>query len=92
MTACIRNGYWYIVYHGPSIVRVKPVRVAAGARWHTDSDEEDEMATVRAVVQPIDVNFTLKDKTCQALQQAIAAMNIYAEAEAPRLDERRFSR
>ena len=49
------------------------------------------MATVRAVAQPIDVNFTLKDKTYQALQQAIAAMNIYGEAEEPRLDERRFS-
>ncbi len=91
MTACIRNGFWYIVYHSPSIVRDKPIGVAAGAPRNTQLDEEDEMATVRAVVQPIDDNFALKDKTYQALQQAIAAMNIYGEAEEPRLDERRFS-
>ena len=49
------------------------------------------MATVRALVQPIDVNFNLKDKTYDALKQAIASLNIYAEPEDPRLDERQLS-
>ncbi|MFQ5958815.1 MAG: GntR family transcriptional regulator [Alphaproteobacteria bacterium] len=49
------------------------------------------MATVRALVQPIEVNFRLKDKTYEALKQAIAAMNIYAHADELRLDERQLS-
>ena len=49
------------------------------------------MATVRALVPPIDVNVNLKDKAYDALRQAIASMNIYAESEEPRLDERQLS-
>ena len=49
------------------------------------------MATVRALVQPIEVNFRLKDKTYEALKQAIAAMNIYGQADELRLDERQLS-
>ena len=49
------------------------------------------MASVRAAVQPIELNFSLKDKTYEALKQAIAEMNIYAEPEEPRLDERQLS-
>ncbi len=48
------------------------------------------MASVRAAVQPIELNFSLKDKTYEALKQAIAEMNIYAEPEEPRLDERQL--
>lgn len=50
------------------------------------------MNVVRAVVQPIDVNFSLKDKTYEALKQAIAAMNIYAHPGEPRLDERQLAK
>ncbi len=49
------------------------------------------MASVRAAVQPIELNFSLKDKTYEALKRAIAEMNIYAEPEEPRLDERQLS-
>ncbi len=49
------------------------------------------MATVRALVQPIEVNFRLKDKTYEALKQALAAMDIYGQAEELRLDERQLS-
>ena len=49
------------------------------------------MATVRALVQPIEVNFRLKDKTYEALKQAIAAMNIYGQVDELRLDERQLS-
>jgi DNA-binding GntR family transcriptional regulator len=49
------------------------------------------MATVRAVVQPIKVDFSLKDKTYDALKEAIKAMNIYADSVELRLDERKLS-
>ncbi len=49
------------------------------------------MATARLSVQPIDANFSLKDKTYDSLKRAIASMNIYADAEEPRLDERGLS-
>ncbi len=49
------------------------------------------MASVRAAVQPIELNFSLKDKTYEALKRAIAEINIYAEPEEPRLDERQLS-
>ncbi len=50
------------------------------------------MATVRALVQPIEVSESLKDNTYEALKQAIAEMNIYAHAGELRLDERQLSR
>ena len=49
------------------------------------------MATVRAIVQPIDTNVSLTEKAYHALRQAIASMNIYAEPEELRLDERQLS-
>jgi DNA-binding GntR family transcriptional regulator len=49
------------------------------------------MATAKLNVEPIDVNFVLKDKIYDALKQAITAMNIYAEPSEPRLDERQLS-
>jgi len=49
------------------------------------------MATVRAIVEPIEVNFSLSDKTYDALKRAIASMNIYAQAHEVRLDERQLS-
>ena len=49
------------------------------------------MASVRAAVQPIELNFSLKDKTYEALKQAISEMNIYVAPEEPRLDERQLA-
>jgi DNA-binding GntR family transcriptional regulator len=48
------------------------------------------MATVRALVRPIDVNFSLKERTYAALKQAIASMNIYDHPSELRLDERQL--
>ena len=47
--------------------------------------------TARLEVQPLDVNFSLKDKVYHALRDAIMSMNIYAEPVEPRLDERQLS-
>jgi DNA-binding GntR family transcriptional regulator len=49
------------------------------------------MATVRAFVRPIEVSSSLKDKTYDALKEAIASMNIYAGSMEARLDERQLS-
>ena len=50
------------------------------------------MATVtRLDVRPIDTGFVLKDKIYDALKEAIAHKNIYAESEELRLDERQLS-
>ena len=48
-------------------------------------------STARLVVQPLDVNFSLKDKAYDALKKAIMSMNIYASRSALRLDERQLS-
>ena len=42
-------------------------------------------------VEPIDANFSLKDKIYESLKQAITSMNIYADDAELRLDERRLS-
>jgi len=47
--------------------------------------------TVRPALQPVDVNFNLKDKIYDALKETITSMNIYAGDEEPRLDERQLS-
>jgi DNA-binding GntR family transcriptional regulator len=50
------------------------------------------MATItRLDVRPIDTGFVLKDKIYDALKEAIARKNIYAETEELRLDERQLS-
>ena len=49
------------------------------------------MALVELNVEPIDSNFSLKDKIYGSLKQAITSMNIYAEDAELRLDERRLS-
>lgn len=43
------------------------------------------------MVQPLEVNFSLKDKVYDALKQAIMSMNIYASREELRLDERELA-
>lgn len=49
------------------------------------------MATVRLDLQPIDVPFSLKDRTYQALKETIATIDIYEGDDEPRLDERQLS-
>ncbi|MBT5051488.1 MAG: GntR family transcriptional regulator [Rhodospirillaceae bacterium] len=49
------------------------------------------MSTVRLAVQPIDINFSLKDRIYEALKETIAEMDIYEGEGEPRLDERQLS-
>ena len=49
------------------------------------------MAQAELNVEPIDSNFSLKDKIYGSLKQAITSMNIYAEDAELRLDERKLS-
>lgn len=42
-------------------------------------------------LRPLNVNVVLKDKVYEALKAAILAMDIYADEEAPKLDERRLA-
>ena len=49
------------------------------------------MRTGQLRVQPLDVNFSLKDKVYRALKEAILSMNIYGSPEEIRLDERQLS-
>ena len=49
------------------------------------------MATLGAVVAPIEPDLSLTEKAYAALKGMITSMNIYAEATEPRLDERRLS-
>lgn len=48
-------------------------------------------STARLDVQPLNVNFSLRDKVYESLKQAIMSMNIYATREELRLDERQLS-
>jgi DNA-binding GntR family transcriptional regulator len=52
---------------------------------------EKTLAHADLAVEPIDANFSLKDKIYDSLKQAITTMNIYAEDAELRLDERRLS-
>jgi len=49
------------------------------------------VAHAELAVEPIDANFSLKDKIYDSLKQAITTMNIYADDAELRLDERRLS-
>ncbi len=49
------------------------------------------MAIANLDVQPIEANFSLKDRIYGSLKQAITSMNIYAEDAELRLDERELS-
>lgn len=48
-------------------------------------------ATAQLDVQPIDAEFSLKDRIYDSLRQAITSMNIYADDAELRLDERQLS-
>jgi len=49
------------------------------------------MDSVVAIIQPIEDVQSLKDRTYLSLKQAITAIDIYANPEEPRLDERELS-
>ena len=49
------------------------------------------MASAQLQIQPIEANFSLKDRIYDTLKAGIAAMNIYDEAAELRLDERELS-
>jgi DNA-binding GntR family transcriptional regulator len=49
------------------------------------------MGSVEAIVQPIEDVQSLKERTYAALKQAITVIDIYANPEEPRLDERELS-
>ena len=51
----------------------------------------EKVAHAELSVEPIDANFSLKDKIYDSLKQAITSMNIYADDVELRLDERRLS-
>lgn len=53
--------------------------------------EAQSMGTSELIVQPIEANFSLKDKIYDSLKQAITSMNIYADDAELRLDERKLS-
>ncbi|MGI9305381.1 MAG: GntR family transcriptional regulator [Gammaproteobacteria bacterium] len=49
------------------------------------------MSTTKLALQPVDAPAVLKDRTYEALKAAITSMDIYGDAEPPRLDERQLS-
>ena len=49
------------------------------------------MGTAKLKVQPLDINFSLKDKVYDSLRRAIMSMNIYASPDELRLDERQLA-
>lgn len=49
------------------------------------------MSTAKLKVQPLEVNFSLKDKVYDSLRRAIMSMNIYASPDELRLDERQLA-
>ena len=49
------------------------------------------MATVRLALQPVDANFSLRDKIYDALKETITTTDIYEGKDEPRLDERQLS-
>lgn len=49
------------------------------------------MDVARPIVAPIVISSSLKEQTYEALRQAITSMNIYEQAEAPKLDERHLA-
>jgi DNA-binding GntR family transcriptional regulator len=49
------------------------------------------LSTAKLDIQPVEVNFSLKDRIYEALKETIASINIYEGESAPRLDERQLS-
>jgi len=49
------------------------------------------MSSVNLPLQPLDANTVLKEKTYKALRSAITSMDIYADPQPPKLDERKLA-
>jgi DNA-binding GntR family transcriptional regulator len=49
------------------------------------------MTIAKLVIPPVDTGFVLKDRIYDSLKQAISAMNVYADNDEHRLDERQLS-
>jgi DNA-binding GntR family transcriptional regulator len=79
----LQLGIWHNKYQTGDITTAP--RVAAG------QPPEASVNSARLVLQPLDVNFSLKDKVYQALKEGILAMNIYASPTEIRLDERKLA-
>jgi DNA-binding GntR family transcriptional regulator len=62
-----------------------------GSQCDPGSPYFQAMPSIEAIVQPIEDVQSLKDRTYAALKQAITAIDIYANPEEPRLDERELS-
>ena len=87
--------YFSVQYQGYSLKTIWRRQINSGM-WYTrvnlfKSYERSLLATVRLDLQPIDVNFSLKDRTYEALKETIATINIYEGEGEPRLDERQLS-
>ena len=54
-------------------------------------DPEQDMPKQSIKLRPLIVNTVLKDRVYEALKVAISSMDIYADEEAPKLDERRLA-
>lgn len=76
-SACDGAQIWYFVYHSEKI-------------WY-NVKKNVRMDSVVAIIQPIEDVQSLKDRTYLSLKQAITAIDIYANPEEPRLDERELS-
>ena len=50
------------------------------------------MPTAKLDVQPLDVDFVLKDKIYEALKRAIVSVDVHADTEEPRLDKGQLSK
>jgi len=84
----VNNGIWSIVYQRTAAAR--------GGRYAALLLSRLPSRTVivghaELNVEPIDTNFSLKEKIYESLKQAITSMNIYADDAELRLDERRLS-
>jgi len=60
-------------------------------KFGTTLKKNVRMDSVVAIIQPIEDVQSLKDRTYLSLKQAITAIDIYANPEEPRLDERELS-
>src|SRR5208282_4122455 len=86
---------WHNVFQSADSARMRAAICPCGRRFDHNCqacmERGTAMASATLKVQPIEVNFVLKDKIYEALKQAITQMNIYAEPSEPRLDERQLS-
>jgi hypothetical protein len=63
----------------------------SASRRSPSVDKVGEVATVSLSLSPVDGGLVLKDRIYDELKRAIIAVNVYADAEEYRLDERQLS-